>query len=65
MKLDPFESAFKSASKQRYRYSELDLKHVVLVTDLEDELSHRFARDVREFLGVVATQDDAVIVEHR
>lgn len=58
-KLDQFESAFKSAAKQRYRFSDLAINKVVVVTDLEAEASQRFGDDVREFLGVVTDKDNA------
>ena len=58
-KLDQFASAFKSASKQRYRFSDIVIGTVVVVTDLDESASQRFADDVKQFLDVVADKDDA------
>jgi len=51
--LDQFESAFKSAVKQRYSYSPVEISSVLVFTDLGAEETRRFVADIREFLAVL------------
>jgi hypothetical protein len=51
--LDQFESAFKSADKQRYKYSPVEISNVLVFTDLPPEDARRFSADVRDFLAVL------------
>jgi hypothetical protein len=51
--LDQFESAFKSAVKQRYSYAAVEISNVLVFTDLGREETRRFVADVREFLSVL------------
>jgi hypothetical protein len=59
-KLDQFASAFKSAAKDIYAYTDIELGKVSIVTDLSEEATRIFADDLRDFLSVVADRDDVV-----
>jgi len=56
-KLDQFESAFKSASKTVYRFNRVTMPKVLVVTDLDDEQTGRFASDVHDFLSVITDKE--------
>jgi len=58
-KLDQFESAFKSASKARYHYSNLEFERILVVTDLDEDAGRRFAMDVKQFLSVLDIREEA------
>lgn len=52
--LDEFESAFKSAAKQRYDPTTIEIRKVLVVNDAEDgEGSRLFTKDVSDFLAPV------------
>jgi hypothetical protein len=59
-KLDQFESAFKSAAKEVYAASEVDIRRVLVVTDLDDEQTRRFVADLEELLTVIEGAGEAV-----
>jgi len=63
-KLDQFESAFKSASKARYRYSTLEFERILVVTDLDEEAGRRFADDVKAFLSVLDIRHETHWTHH-
>lgn len=63
-KLDQFESAFKSAAKEQYRYSAVTLAKILVVTDLNESASMRFCDDVKAFLDVVQVKDGAKWAVH-
>ncbi|GAB5547404.1 MAG: hypothetical protein SangKO_071640 [Sandaracinaceae bacterium] len=63
--VDQFESVFRSAERSRYAFSPIDVKKVLLVTDLEGAEAERFAAKTRAFLAeiegaswTVLTNDD-------
>ncbi|MEM1033791.1 MAG: hypothetical protein AAGN82_25885 [Myxococcota bacterium] len=53
-KLDEFESAFKSASKARYRLTPRHFETILVITDLSEASGSRFTEDVKDFLSVIA-----------
>ncbi len=57
-KLDQFESAFKSAAKETYSFSDVRIRKISVFTDLEAEVSRRFLADIQEFLSVISHDDD-------
>jgi nucleotide-binding universal stress UspA family protein len=57
LRLDEFESAFKSADKQRYSYSPVDISSVLVFTDLPREQARHFSSDVRDYLTVLERAD--------
>lgn len=48
--VDQFESVFRSAERSRYRFSAIDVKKVVLVTDLDAEAAAAFLARTKAFL---------------
>ena len=52
-KIDQFESAFKAATKPVYNYAPIDIRKVVVVTDLSDDGALELTNSVRGFLGVL------------
>lgn len=57
-RFDQFASIFKSASKEVYTYTRIDLNKVLVITDLDAEETRRFADDVHTFLSVVHEHDE-------
>jgi hypothetical protein len=64
-KLDQFASAFRSAAKAVYAHRPVSIAKVMVVTDLPDEGSRRFAEDVTDFLHILEDRDPVVWHEHR
>lgn len=54
-KVDQFESVFKAAARTPYQWQPLDLKRIMVLTDLDDEGSQAFVRRVRGFLRTIDT----------
>ncbi len=52
MKLDEFESVFRSAVKARFHHNPPEIDSVLLVTDLEEEATAKFRKAVETFLGL-------------
>ncbi len=50
MRLDEFESVFRSALKPRYRFARPDVERVLVLTDLSDQRAPAFDRSVRTLL---------------
>ncbi len=63
-KLDQFASAFKSASKAMFEYERVALRRVLVVTDLDEAETKRFAADVRGFLSVLEGGAEVVFEGH-
>jgi hypothetical protein len=63
-KLDQFASAFKSAAKEIYSYTDIEIGKVLIVTDLPEDHSRLFCDDLRDFLSVVGDRDDVVWDPH-
>lgn len=63
-KLDQFASAFKSASKSLFEYERVAVERVLVVTDLDEEETRRFAKDVRGFLAVLESGGDVAFERH-
>jgi hypothetical protein len=59
-KLDQFESAFKSAAKSVYDCGSVSIEKVTVVSDLPPDQSKVFARDVADFLRVIARDEQPV-----
>lgn len=57
LRLDEFESAFKSADKQRYSFSPIGIASVLVFTDLPREQARYFSSDVRDYLTVLERGD--------
>ncbi len=57
--VDQFESVFKSATKISFAYRDIEIRKVLLVTDLEEEPAQRLSDQVRSLLTVL-TEDDSV-----
>ncbi|MBW2465389.1 MAG: hypothetical protein JRH11_27325, partial [Deltaproteobacteria bacterium] len=52
LRLDEFESAFRSADKEQFHLARPDVKRVLVVSDLEGSSQARYLAAVQEFLGV-------------
>jgi len=57
--VDQFESVFKSATKISFAYQDIEIRKVLLVTDLEEQPAQQLSDQVRSFLTVLA-EDDSV-----
>ncbi len=51
--VDQFESFFKAATKTSFVYQAVDIRRVLLVTDLEEEPAQQLSGQVRNFLAVL------------
>lgn len=58
-KIDQFESAFAAAAKPRYRHEGVEVKRVVVFTDLDPAPCEVWGDAVRAFLGSVTGAEDA------
>jgi hypothetical protein len=56
-KLDQFESLFKSAAKEAYAYERIDLRRLLLVSDLPADANRPLLERVRRFLSVLEGSD--------
>jgi hypothetical protein len=54
--VDQFESVFRSAVKAVFEYRKIDIRSILLVTDLGTEAAHAFQKAVAAFLQFPATQ---------
>ncbi|RLB51562.1 MAG: hypothetical protein DRJ42_16585 [Deltaproteobacteria bacterium] len=61
LRLDEFESAFRSADKDQFRLARPDVKRILVVSDLEGEEQARYLAAVQEFLGVLAPPEWLVL----
>jgi len=57
--VDQFESVFKSATKISFAYQDIEIRKVLLVTDLEEQPAQQLSDQVRSFLSVLG-EDDSV-----
>ena len=57
--VDQFESVFKSATKISFAYQDIEIRKVLLVTDLQEEPAQQLSAQVRSFLTVLG-EDDSV-----
>ena len=57
--VDQFESVFKAATKTSFVYQALEIRNVLLVTDLEEEPAGQLSAQVRKFLKVLG-EDESV-----
>ena len=57
--VDQFESVFKSATKISFAYRNIEIRKVLLVTDLEEEPAQQLSDQVRKFLTVLG-EDESV-----
>ena len=57
--VDQFESVFKSATKISFAYQDIEIRKVLLVTDLEEQPAQQLSDQVRSFLTVLG-EDEAV-----
>ncbi len=57
MRIDDFESVFRSAVKTRFHFKRFDLERVLLITDLDQESSRKLGALVRRFLKHVQADD--------
>ena len=61
-KVDQFESAFRSAAKEVFRYRRLAMSSVMVVTDLSGDAAERFSADVKTFTAALAQKGDVSYV---
>ncbi len=61
LRLDEFESAFRSADKDQFRLARPDVKRILVVSDLEGEEQARYLAAVQEFLGVLTPPEWLVL----
>jgi hypothetical protein len=54
--IDQFESVFRSAVKAVFEYSKIDIRSVLLVTDLDAEAAGTFQKSIQNFLQHPATE---------
>lgn len=54
-KVDQFESIFRSALHDTYEYALIDIKSVLLVTDLDKKRAKDFLSEVQKFLDILGT----------
>lgn len=52
-KVDQFESMFRSASREDFRYERIEMESVLVVTDLDPSRATAYAEEVRSFLRVI------------
>ena len=57
--VDQFESVFKSATKISFAYQDIEIRKVLLVTDLEEQPAQQLSDQVRSFLTVLG-EDESV-----
>ena len=57
--VDQFESVFKSATKISFAYQDIEIRKILLVTDLEEEPAQQLSDQVWSFLTVLG-EDDSV-----
>lgn len=55
-RVDQFESAFRSASKEIYRTGSVEIGHVHLITDLEGPAADAFESALRNYLAVLGSE---------
>ena len=55
--VDQFESMFRSASREVFRYERVNIESVLIVTDLDEGRAGSFGDRVRRFLRVVSADD--------
>ena len=65
LKLDEFESVFKSAAKERFEFSVVPIGRVAVFTDLPEEQARLFGRDVEQFLGCLGEVEVATVSGER
>ena len=53
MKVDQFESVFRSAAKDPFQYERISFNRILIVSDLEAEEAERFENGVKSFLDVL------------
>jgi hypothetical protein len=61
-KVDQFESVFRSASKEVYSHSSVDVERVLVVTDLEADEAEAFGTTVQSLLGDAGADADWIAV---
>jgi hypothetical protein len=57
--VDQFESVFKAATKTSFAYQAIEIRNVLLVTDLEEDPAQQLSDQVRNFLTVLG-EDESV-----
>ena len=61
-KVDQFESAFRSAAKEVFRYGRLAMSSVLVVTDLTGDAAERFTADVKTLTAALGEKGDVSYV---
>lgn len=64
MRIDQYESQFKSAVKERYHYIEPAIEKVLLVTDYDEQVSRELADVLRKLLPSWALPDWTIFSQH-
>ena len=57
-KVDQFESMFRSASREIFRYEQVNIESVLLVTDRDEVKAKLFGEQTRQFLKVISDDDN-------
>jgi len=57
-KVDQFESMFRSASREVFRYEQVNIESFLVVTDRDEEKARLFGDRVRQFLRIVSTDQE-------
>ena len=52
-KVDQFESIFRSAAKEIFHFKSVEIRTILVVTDLDEDQATRFSVDVKNFLKVL------------
>ncbi len=55
--VDQFESMFRSASREVFRYERVKIEAVLVVTDRDEEKARLFGDRIRQFLKVVSADE--------
>ena len=56
-KVDQFESMFRSASREIFRYEQVNIESVLVVTDRDEVKAKLFGEQTRQFLKVISDDD--------
>jgi nucleotide-binding universal stress UspA family protein len=63
LKLDEFESVFRSADKTRYQHHDVSIERVAVFTDLPEEASRRLAADAKDMLKTLDASVEWIVVD--
>lgn len=61
LEVDEFESAFKSAAKEVFRYERIEFNDVLVLTDLDQDGADQFAAGVQQYLATIGEANWTVL----